>query len=86
MIRNLKILIAAAMALAAFGATSATSAHAADEFHCAISPCTLTLQPDGAAGSTTAHHVLVFKGENHQGKKGTTISHYKPPGLQAIKR
>jgi hypothetical protein len=74
MIRNLKVLIAAAMALTAFGVTSATSAHAADEFHCQISPCTLTLQPDGAVGSATAHHVFVVKGETHQGKPGGTVS------------
>ena len=73
MMRNLKVLIAATMALAAFGVTSATSAHAADEFHCAISPCTLTLQPDGL--TTTAHQVLVIKGENHQAKKGVTASY-----------
>ena len=64
-----KVLIPAAIALAAFGVTSATSAHAADEFHCAISPCTLTLKPDGFAGSTTAHHVFVVKGETHAGQK-----------------
>ena len=69
-----KVLIPAAIALAAFGVTSATSAHAADEFHCAISPCTLTLKPDGFAGSTTAHHVFVVKGETHQGKKGSGLA------------
>jgi hypothetical protein len=65
MIRNLKVLIAAAMALAAFGALSAT-AHAAEEFHCSVEPCTATLLPDLKAGevlpSATAHHVFVVKG------------------------
>ncbi len=61
MIRNLKILTAAAMALAAFGALSAT-AHAADEFHCSVAPCTLTLAPDGTPPTETAHQVLVVKG------------------------
>jgi hypothetical protein len=65
MIRNLKILIAAATALAAFGALSAT-AHAAEEFHCTVEPCTATLLPDLKEGeplpSTTAHNNLVLKG------------------------
>ena len=73
MIRNLKILIAAAMALAAFGALSAT-AHAIDEFHCSVEPCTLTLAPDEIAGTTTAHHVFVIKGETNGGVKGASVS------------
>jgi len=65
MIRNLKVLIAAAMALAAFGALSAT-AHAAEEkFHCSVEPCRATLAPDEAAGTTTAHHVFVLKGHKN---------------------
>ena len=39
MIRNLKVLVAAAMALAAFGVFSASGAQAA-EFHCSAEPCT----------------------------------------------
>jgi len=59
MTRNLKALLAAAMALTVFGALSAT-AHAAEEkFHCSVEPCTLTLSPDGTG--TTAHHVLIVK-------------------------
>ncbi len=74
MIRNLKVLFAAAMALAAFGAISAT-AHAAEEsFHCSVAPCTLTLAPDEVAGTTTAHHVFVLKGETHAGVKGASVS------------
>jgi hypothetical protein len=65
MIRNLKILIAAAMALAAFGALSAT-AHAAEEFHCTVEPCTATLSPDLKEGdvlpNTTAHHLFIVTG------------------------
>jgi len=75
MIRNLKVLIAAAMALAAFGAFSA-SAHAAEElFHCSVEPCTLTLAPDEATGTTTAHHVFTVKGETNAGAKGVTVSY-----------
>jgi hypothetical protein len=71
MIRNLKILLAAAMALAAFGAFSA-SAHAAEEkFHCSVEPCTWTLQPDEAAGTTTAHHVFVVKGTTAAGAEAS---------------
>jgi hypothetical protein len=61
MIRNLKVLLAAAMALAAFGAFSST-AHAAEEFHCSVAPCTATLLPDETAPTTTAHHVFVVTG------------------------
>jgi hypothetical protein len=61
MIRNLKILLAAAMALAALEAISASGAQAA-EFHCTVEPCRVTLKPDGTG--KTAHHVLVVrKGE-----------------------
>lgn len=60
MIRNLKVLIAAAMALAAFGAIGAAGAQAA-EFRCSVAPCTYTMLPDGAAGSAAAHHELVIK-------------------------
>jgi hypothetical protein len=71
MIRNLKVLIAAAMALAAFGALSA-SAHAAEEFHCSVEPnCRATLAPDEAAGTTTAHHVFVVKGKTSAGAEGS---------------
>jgi len=74
MIRNLKVLIAAAMALMAFGALSAT-AHAAEEkFHCSVAPCRATLAPDETAGTTTAHHVFVVKGESNGGVKGSSVS------------
>jgi hypothetical protein len=58
MIRNLKVLLAAAMALTAFGALSAT-AHAVEQFHCSVKPCTMTLNPDGAGA--TSHHVFIVK-------------------------
>jgi hypothetical protein len=62
MIRNLKILIAAGMALAAFGAISASSAQASED-HCSVEPCTITVKPDGTPGPTgkTAHKVFVVK-------------------------
>jgi len=62
MIRNLKILIAAAMALAAFGAISASGAQAA-EGHCSVEPCKITILPDGTDSPTgkTAHHVFIVK-------------------------
>ena len=60
MIRNLKVLILAAMALAVFGATSASSASAAGEkYHCAETSCILTLSPDGE--KKESHHVFVVK-------------------------
>jgi len=71
MIRNLKVLIAAAMALAAFGALSAT-AHAAEEkFHCSVEPCRATMVPDEVAGTTTAHHVWMVKGKTASGGEST---------------
>jgi hypothetical protein len=59
MIRNLKVLIAAALALSAFGAFTAAGAQAAHEFHCSVSPCTLTAKQDGT--STTAHQVFIVE-------------------------
>jgi len=59
MIRNLKVLIAAAMALAAFGAIGASGAQAA-EFHCSVEPCEVTVKPDGTTGKEK-HHVFVIK-------------------------
>ena len=61
MIRNLKVLVAAAIALAAFGAFSASGAHAAVEFHCSVEPCTGTLKPDEAANTKTSHHVFIIE-------------------------
>ena len=58
MIRNLKILFAAALALTALGAIAA-SAQAADEFHCSVTPCRLTLKTDGTGA--TAHHVFIVE-------------------------
>jgi hypothetical protein len=56
MIRNLKVLLAAAMALTALGAVGASGAQAA-EFHCSVSPCTGTTLPDGTAKNS--HHVFI---------------------------
>jgi len=58
MIRNLKVLLAAALALTAFGAIAA-SAHAADEFRCSVSPCRGKINKDGA--TTVAHHVFIVE-------------------------
>jgi len=67
MIRNLKILIAAVMALAAFGALSAAAYAAEEVFHCSVEPCRATLAPDETAGTTTAHQVFVVKGKTAGG-------------------
>jgi hypothetical protein len=67
MIRNLKSLLNATMALAAVGALSASAAqaHTPAEFHCHVAPCAVTLAPDKPASgehpSTTAHQVFVVK-------------------------
>ena len=60
MIRNLKVLMLAAMAVTAVGAVAASSAHALEEkFHCSVAPCTVTLKPDGTG--TNTHHVFIVK-------------------------
>lgn len=63
MTRNLKVLLAAAVALTAIGAFSASGAQAA-EFHCdpsaGTTSCKYTLKPDGAVPGTTSHHVSVL--------------------------
>jgi hypothetical protein len=63
MIRNLKVLLSAALALAAVGAFSASAAqaHTPAEFHCHVAPCALTLEPDGEDPSVLSHHVFVVK-------------------------
>jgi hypothetical protein len=58
MIRNLRILLAAAMALTAFGAVSASGAQAV-EFHCSVEPCRVTVKPDGTG--KTSHQVVTVK-------------------------
>lgn len=58
MIRNLKVLLAATMALMAFGALSSSSVQAA-EFHCSVEPCRVTVKPDGTG--KTAHQVITVK-------------------------
>jgi len=60
MIRNLKILFAAALTLSALGAM-ASSAHAVEEFHCSVNPCHGTLKPDGTG--KTSHHVFIVENE-----------------------
>jgi hypothetical protein len=71
MIRNLKALLAAALALAAIGALSASGAQAAS-FHCNTNPCRGTLKPDGTG--TTAHHVFVLETENTSNSVSFTCS------------
>lgn len=58
MIRNLKVLVGAAMALLAIGAAGASGAQAA-EFHCSVTPCVLTPKADGTAKNS--HHVIIIK-------------------------
>jgi len=60
MARNLKALLAAALALTALGAI-VSSAHAADEFHCSVNPCRGTLATDGTGKA--AHHVWIMENE-----------------------
>jgi hypothetical protein len=59
MTRNLKVLIAAALALVACGAFSASSAQAADELHCSVSPCRFRGKQAGTG--TTGHQVFIIE-------------------------
>jgi hypothetical protein len=81
MIRNLKILIAAAMALAALGAISASGAQAA-EGHCSVEPCKVTVLPDGTPGTAgkTAHQVFVVT----QGANSTSVTCQKIEGNATV--
>jgi len=65
MIRNLNVLMAAAMALGSIGAIGVAGAHAAEEkFHCSVEPCRFTARSDGTG--KTAHQVFVVKGANNE--------------------
>jgi hypothetical protein len=59
MTRKLRPLLAAAMALTAFGVLAGSGAQAA-EFHCSVEPCRVTMKPDGVVPSKTAHQVILF--------------------------
>ena len=60
MTRNLKLLLAAALTLLAFGAIGVSGAQAAgEEFHCSVTPCRLTARQDGTG--KTAHEVLILE-------------------------
>jgi hypothetical protein len=61
MIRNLKVLLAAAMVLGALGVVGAASAQAEPLFHCSVAPCKLKLKPDEAVNTKTSHHVFIVK-------------------------
>jgi hypothetical protein len=62
MIRDLKILVVAAMVLTALGVVGASGAQAAEHlFHCSVEPCTVTSRPDGTAKNS--HHVFVVENE-----------------------
>jgi hypothetical protein len=90
MIRKLKVLMLAAMALAAIGVVNVAGAQAAVEFHCSVEPCTATLKSDGTG--KTAHHVIVIKnsiGESNaitcESLSGEATSSTKTTGTLAFK-
>lgn len=75
MIRNLKVVLAAALALGAIGAVGGSAAQAAN-FHCnATVPCRGTLKPDGT--TTTAHHVFVIETANTSNSASFTCDDLK---------
>jgi hypothetical protein len=59
MVRNFKILVAAALALTALGAMGASGAQAAEKFHCSVAPCTYTAREDGEG--KTGHQVFIVE-------------------------
>lgn len=67
MIRNLKVLLAAALALAAIGGASAAQAA---EFHCSVSPCRYRAKQDGTG--KTAHQVFIV--ENIAGTESVSFT------------
>jgi len=56
--RNLKALLLAMMMVGALSVVGASSAQATNQFHCAVSNCTITSTPDETAGTATAHHLF----------------------------
>ena len=85
MIRNLKILVAAAMALGVLGAFSASGAQAA-EFHCSVEPCAGRLKPDETTGTKTAHHVFVVENLTTTEAVSFTCSSLSGKGTVAVKK
>jgi hypothetical protein len=84
MIRNLKVLMLAAMALAAFGVLGASGAQA-KEFHCSVEPCRATLKPDGAVGSKTAHIVFIYENKSVSESFSTTCEQITGEGTSSKK-
>ena len=82
MIRNLKVLLAAALALAAVGAISASAAQAA-EFHCSVEPCRYRATPDGTG--STAHHVFIVENSTTTESVSFTCAQITGEGTSATK-
>jgi hypothetical protein len=85
MIRSLKILVLAALAVTAFAAVNASGAQAAEElFHCSVAPCTYTAKQDGTG--TTGHHVFQIKQETGGAIKGSfTCKEFSGEGTASSK-
>jgi hypothetical protein len=82
MIRNLKVLFAAAMALTAFGAIAA-NAHAAEEFHCSVEPCRARTTTDGTGA--TAHHVFIVENAAKTESVSFTCESFRGEARTAVK-
>lgn len=83
MIRNLKPLLAAALALAAIGAVGGASAAQAAEFHCSVSPCRYRVKQDGSG--KTAHQVFIVENLTFTESVSFTCSEFKAEGSSATK-
>lgn len=59
MLRNITVILCVGAAVAAIGILGAPEAKAA-EFNCSVTPCRVTLKPDGPSAKT-AHHVFIIK-------------------------
>jgi len=74
MFRNLKPLLAAALALAALGALAA-SAHASEEFHCSVEPCRWRAITDGTGKQ--AHQVFVIENSTQSESLSITCEYFR---------
>jgi hypothetical protein len=83
MIRNLKVLVAAAMALAAFGVIGVAGAQAA-EFHCSVESCVGNLKQDGTG--KTAHHVFIVENEKATESASFTCNALTGKGAVPVKK
>jgi len=85
MIRILKVLVAAAMALGVFGVFGASGAQAVPLFHCSTEPCIGVLKPDEVANTKTAHQVFIIENSDRTESLSFTCGQLSGKGKAATK-